>query len=75
MATDLRKYAAKVTSPVIILRSTIGSELTPETAQEVTKFWKNASTVDVEGGYLLHIQNPPGTAQAITRFVESGIKV
>lgn len=71
MATDLRHYAADVRCPVVLLRSTVGSELTPESAQEIAKCWRNASVVDVEGGYLLHIQNPAGTAAAIGSFVET----
>jgi 2-(acetamidomethylene)succinate hydrolase len=70
MATDLRAYAAKVTCPVVILRSTVGSELTPELTPEILKCWTNSSAVDVEGGYLLHVQNPAGTAEAISTWKE-----
>ena len=71
MATDLRGYAARVSCPVVLLRSTVGSELTPDSAQEIAACWRNASVVDVAGGYLLHVQNPAGTAEAIARFVEA----
>lgn len=74
MATDLRGYATKVTCPVVLLRSTVGSELTPQSAQGIAKCWRNAAVVDVEGGYLLHVQNPAGTAQAIAKFVESAVR-
>jgi pimeloyl-ACP methyl ester carboxylesterase len=71
MAKDLRGYAAKVTCPVLVVRSTIGAELSPEQAAEITRLWKHGRSVDVEGGYLLHIQNPRGVAEAITSFVET----
>jgi pimeloyl-ACP methyl ester carboxylesterase len=71
MARDLRGYAAKVTCPVLVVRTTAGAELTPERAAEMAALWPNGRTVDVEGGYLLYIQNPSGTAEAITKFVES----
>jgi pimeloyl-ACP methyl ester carboxylesterase len=71
MAKDLRAYAAKVTCPVLLVRSTIDSELSPEVARELTGLWSRGQTVDVEGGYLLYVQNPMGTAQAINAFVES----
>ena len=70
MAKDLRGYATQVSCPVSILRSTAGSELTPESAQEIAKCWSNATVVDVEGGCLLHLQNPEGAAQAVARFVD-----
>jgi pimeloyl-ACP methyl ester carboxylesterase len=75
MARDLRAYATRVTCPLVLVRSTSGSELTSETAAELAALWKNGRAVDVEGGYLLHIQNPPGVAQTITSFVESALAV
>jgi 2-(acetamidomethylene)succinate hydrolase len=71
MAAGLRAYAARVRCPVLVVRSTIGSEMSSEKAVEIAGFWRHGRTVDVEGGYLLYIQNPVGTAQAITAFVES----
>ena len=71
MAKDLRAYAARVTCPVLLVRSTIDSELSPEIAGELAGLWSRGQTVDVEGGYLLYVQNPEGTAQAINAFVES----
>ncbi len=71
MAKDLRAYAARVTCPVLVVRSTIDSELSPEIAVEIAGLWRRGQTIDVEGGYLLYIQNPAGTAQAINTFVES----
>jgi pimeloyl-ACP methyl ester carboxylesterase len=73
MATDLRGYAPRVNCPVLIVRTTAGAELTPERASELARLWKNGRTVDVEGGYLLYIQNPTGTAQAIAEFVDTAL--
>jgi pimeloyl-ACP methyl ester carboxylesterase len=75
MAKDLRSYAARVTCPVLTVRSTVGSDLSSETATEITSLWKNGRTVDVDGGYLLYIQNPAGVAEAITDFVEFALSV
>ena len=71
MAKDLRAYAARVTCPVLLVRSTIDSELSPEVAAELASLWSRGQTVDVDGGYLLYVQNPAGTAQAINAFVEN----
>jgi 2-(acetamidomethylene)succinate hydrolase len=77
MAKDLRTYAARVECPVLVVRSSVDSELSSDQAVEIASLWKNGDTVDVEGGYLLYIQNPGGTAHAITAFVErvSGVAV
>jgi pimeloyl-ACP methyl ester carboxylesterase len=71
MAKDLRAYAARVDCPVLVVRSTIDSELSPAQATEIAGLWKNGRAVDVEGGYLLYVQNPSGTADAINSFVDS----
>jgi pimeloyl-ACP methyl ester carboxylesterase len=71
MAKDLRGYAPRVECPVVVVRSTIDSELSSEQAREIAALWRQGTTVDVEGGYLLFVQNPEGTAQAINTFVES----
>jgi pimeloyl-ACP methyl ester carboxylesterase len=71
MAKDLRAYAAKVTCPVLVMRSTTGSELSPEKAKEIAALWRHGRTVDVESGYMLHLQNPQGTAAAMNAFIES----
>jgi 2-(acetamidomethylene)succinate hydrolase len=71
MAKDLRGYAARVECPVLVVRSTSGSELTPDLTAEITALWRNGRAVDVDGGYQLHVQNPAGVAAAITTFVES----
>jgi pimeloyl-ACP methyl ester carboxylesterase len=71
MAKDLRAYAARVECPVLVVRSTVDSELSAEQAREIAGLWKNGRTVDVEGGYLLFVQSPAGTAEAITTFIES----
>jgi pimeloyl-ACP methyl ester carboxylesterase len=71
MAKNLRGYAPRVECPVLVVRCTVDSELSPEQAREIAGLWKHGRTVDVEGGYLLYVQNPAGTAQAITTFIES----
>jgi hypothetical protein len=54
---------------VVIVRSTIDSEVSPAQAAELAALWRNGHTVDVEGGYLLFVQNPAGTAAAINNFI------
>jgi len=71
MARDLRAYAARVDCPVVLVRSTVDSELSPAQAAELAALWRNGHTVDVQGGYLLFVQNPAGTAEAINTFISS----
>jgi pimeloyl-ACP methyl ester carboxylesterase len=79
MAKNLRGYAPRVECPVLIARSTVDSEFSQEQGRELAALWKRGQIVDVEGGYLLYVQNPAGTAQAINKFVESvntaGVKI
>jgi len=56
---------------VLVVRNTIDSELSRETALEIAGLWSRGQIIDVEGGYLLYVQNPTGTAGAINTFVES----
>ena len=69
MAKNLRPYAARVDCPVVIVRSTVDSDISPAQAAELAALWKNGQTVDVEGGYTLFDQNPAGTAAAINTFI------
>jgi pimeloyl-ACP methyl ester carboxylesterase len=69
MAKNLRPYAARVDCPVVIVRSTVDSDISPAQAAELAALWKNGHTVDVEGGYVLFAQNPAGTAAAINTFI------
>jgi 2-(acetamidomethylene)succinate hydrolase len=71
MAKDLRAYAVRVECPVLVVRSTVDSELSADQAREIAALWRNGRAVDVEGGYLLYVQNPAGTAEVINTFVES----
>src|SRR5215471_9341374 len=71
MARDLRAYAARVDCPVVLVRSTVDSELSPAQAAELAALWRNGHTIDVQGGYLLFVQNPAGTAEAINTFISS----
>ena len=68
MADDLRKYAARTSCPVAILRGRQGSELTAEDAKRVADCWKNATVIDVDGDYALQMENPAGLAEALIRW-------
>jgi 2-(acetamidomethylene)succinate hydrolase len=71
MADDLRKYAAKTTCPVAILRGSVSSEVTAAQAKEIAACWKHASVVEVEGDYALQMENPSGLAKALLSLGES----
>ena len=71
MADDLRKYAAKTTCPVAILRGSSGAELSAELAKEIAACWTRAVVIDVEGDYALQMENPAGLAQALSDFIAS----
>jgi pimeloyl-ACP methyl ester carboxylesterase len=66
MADDLRKYAARATCPVAILRGSRSSELTKEEADSIARCWKHGVVVEVEGDYALQMENPAGLADALT---------
>jgi len=68
MADDMRKC------PVVILRGTVSSELTPAQAKEIAGCWKNAVVVDVEGDYALQMENPAGLAQALSTFAAQAVR-
>jgi 2-(acetamidomethylene)succinate hydrolase len=74
MADDLRKYAAKTTCPVAILRGSSGAELSAEDARALASCWKHAVVLDVDGDYALQMENPGGLAQALTAFVAQHVK-
>jgi 2-(acetamidomethylene)succinate hydrolase len=74
MADDLRKYAAKATCPVAIMRGTHSSELTIEQAKEIAGCWRNAAVIDVEGDYALQMENPTGLAQALLGFAGQAVR-
>jgi pimeloyl-ACP methyl ester carboxylesterase len=65
MADDLRKYAARTTCPVAILRGTVSSELSAAEATEIAACWPHAVVVDIEGDYALQMENPAGLAKAL----------
>jgi len=65
MADDLRKYAAKATCPVALVRGTKSSELTIEEAKEIARCWKNGFVVEIEGDYALQMENPAGLAKSL----------
>ena len=71
MADDLRKYAAKTTCPLAIIRGTVSSELTAEQAKAIAGCWKHAVVIDVEGDYALQMENPASLAKALLSLAES----
>ena len=74
MADDLRKYAARATCPVAILRGSASSELTLAQAKEIAGCWKNAVVIDVEGDYALQMENPTGLARALSSFAAQAVR-
>ena len=74
MADDMRKYAARATCPVVILRGTHSSELTAAQAAEIASCWKDATVVDVEGDYALQMENPAGLARALADFTAQAVR-
>jgi pimeloyl-ACP methyl ester carboxylesterase len=69
---DLKYAAAAVSCPTAFIRATSSSEMTPEAAKDVARFWTR-TPVDiyaVEAKTGLQIENPQGLAQAITGFIE-----
>jgi pimeloyl-ACP methyl ester carboxylesterase len=73
MADDMRKYAAKTTCPVAILRGSRGTELTRDEAESVVACWKDARIIDVEADYALQLENPGGLAAALVGFAEQAV--
>ena len=74
MADDLRKYAARTTCPVAVLRGTQSSELTAPEAKEIAGCWPNAAVVDVEGDYALQMENPAGLAEALATLGTQAVR-
>lgn len=70
MADDLRKYAARTTCPVAILRGTESSELTAAQAREIAACWKHGVVVEIEGDYALQMENPSGLAKALLSLAD-----
>jgi 2-(acetamidomethylene)succinate hydrolase len=69
---DLKYAAAAVNCPTAFIRATASSEMTPQAAQDVAKFWTR-TPVDiyaVEAKVSLQIENPTGLAKAITEFIQ-----
>jgi pimeloyl-ACP methyl ester carboxylesterase len=74
MADDMRKYAARTSCPVAILRGSRGTELTREEAESVVGCWKDARIIDVEADYALQLENPAGLAEALVAFATEAVK-
>ena len=71
MADDLRKYAARATCPVAILRGTQSSEVSAEEAKEIARCWRSGYVVEIEGDYALQMENPAGLARALEELAAS----
>ncbi|WP_313802190.1 alpha/beta hydrolase [Sphingobium sp.] len=67
---NLRPHAGRVICPVLILRGAQSRALSREQAEEMARCWKDARVVDVEGRYTLQFEDPVGTANAITAFLD-----
>jgi 2-(acetamidomethylene)succinate hydrolase len=74
MADDLRKYAARASCPVVILRGSHTSELTVAQAKEIAGCWTNAVVLDVDGDYALQMDNPTGLARALASFAAQAVR-
>jgi nucleoside-diphosphate-sugar epimerase len=74
MADDLRKYAARTTCPVAIIRGTVSSELSAAQAREIAACWARGFVVEVEGDYALQMENAGGLAQALIAFASQTAK-
>ena len=71
---NLRPFAPSVKAPVFMARSTRGSELaTLQDARDIAGLWQDATVVDVEGDYLLHITGPEAFANAIAGFIDTKV--
>jgi pimeloyl-ACP methyl ester carboxylesterase len=71
---NLRPFAPHVKAPVVIMRSTRGSELASiAEAEEMARLWADATVTDVEGDYLLHITGPEAFAQAVATFIDTRV--
>lgn len=72
---SLRPYAPRVKCPVVILSSTRGSEIrSPEEGQELASCWRDATVVEVEGDYLLHVVSPGPTAEALANMIDERVR-
>ena len=71
---NLRPFAPHVKAPVFMARSTRGSELASlQEAQDIARLWQDATVVDVDGDYLLHITGPEEFANAIAGFIDTRV--
>lgn len=71
LSDNMRPHAAAVECPVLILRAASG-KLTAKEAADLSRFWRDARVVDVEGTYAVQLENPTGVAEAILAFAGSG---
>ncbi|MDT0510217.1 alpha/beta hydrolase [Novosphingobium sp. MMS21-SN21R] len=64
LSDNMRPHAAAVKCPVVILRAASG-KLSAEEAADLSRFWRDARVVDVEGTYAVQLENPKGVAEVI----------
>jgi pimeloyl-ACP methyl ester carboxylesterase len=69
---DLKKYAADVRCPTAFIRATGSTEMTPDAARDVAKFWQQTEVdiYSVEARTNLQLENPRDLAAAISSFAD-----
>jgi 2-(acetamidomethylene)succinate hydrolase len=69
---DLKYAAAAVSCPTAFIRGTHSTEMTPQAAEDVAKFWTRTPVdiYSVEAKVSLQLENPEGLAKAITEFIQ-----
>jgi pimeloyl-ACP methyl ester carboxylesterase len=69
---DLKKYAADVRCPTAFIRATASTEMTPDAARDVAKFWQQTEVdiYSVEAKTSLQLENPGDLAAAISSFAD-----
>lgn len=70
---DLKYAAAAVRCPTAFIRATGSTEMTPDAAREVAKFWSRTPVdiYSVEAKSSLQLENPRGLADAIAEFIQN----
>ncbi|WP_313808721.1 alpha/beta hydrolase [Sphingobium sp.] len=70
MLDDLSSYARGTECPVLLMRAS-RSTASREEIEELSRYWKDARVIDLDGDYALQLDNPQGVAQTITEFAQN----